>query len=129
MKEVEKALGEALHPSKNTQCKNGLKQIGIYVTLYESKYRKYPKSLADLRSPDLANDEKLFRCAVTGKDDAYVYVFPEKGDETAYTAILAYDREPHPDGARSVLLFSGVVRTLDKDQFAQALKSGVVEEK
>lgn len=58
--------------SRKTDCKNSLKQIGIYFTLYESKFHRYPTPGAStwfsaLWRPDLATDGNLFRCASVGK--------------------------------------------------------------
>lgn len=58
--------------SRQTDCKNSLKQIGIYFALYESKYKAYPPPgdstwFALLWRKDMATDGNLFRCAVRGK--------------------------------------------------------------
>lgn len=58
--------------SRKSDCKNSLKQIGIYFALYESKYKCYPTPgdttwFGLLWSKDLATDGNLFRCAVRGK--------------------------------------------------------------
>ncbi|KAF0243623.1 MAG: hypothetical protein FD180_3227 [Planctomycetota bacterium] len=58
--------------SRKTDCKNSLKQIGIYFCLYESKYKCYPVPgdatwFGQLWANDLATDGNLFRCAVRGK--------------------------------------------------------------
>jgi prepilin-type N-terminal cleavage/methylation domain-containing protein len=66
------ALAAARKSSRKTDCKNSLKQIGVYFTLYESKFKAYPTPGAAtwfglLWRPDMASDGNLFRCAVVGK--------------------------------------------------------------
>ncbi|KAF0243619.1 MAG: hypothetical protein FD180_3223 [Planctomycetota bacterium] len=58
--------------SRKTDCKNSLKQIGIYFTLYEGKFHRYPTPgsatwFSAIWRPDMATDGNLFRCAVVGK--------------------------------------------------------------
>ena len=66
------ALAAARKASRKTDCKNSLKQIGVYFYLYESKFKAYPTTGAStwfqlLWRPDMASDGNLFRCAVVGK--------------------------------------------------------------
>lgn len=66
------ALAAARKSSRKTDCKNSLKQIGVYFALYESKFKEYPTPGAAtwfglLWRPGLAQDGNLFRCAVVGK--------------------------------------------------------------
>jgi prepilin-type N-terminal cleavage/methylation domain-containing protein len=68
------ALAAARKSSRKTDCKNSLKQIGIYFSLYESKFKSYPTAGGGaaewfnlLWRPDMATDGNLFRCAVVGK--------------------------------------------------------------
>jgi prepilin-type N-terminal cleavage/methylation domain-containing protein len=66
------ALAAARKSSRKTDCKNSLKQIGVYFALYESKFKSYPTPTAAdwfglLWRPDMATDGNLFRCAVVGK--------------------------------------------------------------
>lgn len=61
--------------SRKTDCKNSLKQIGVYFALYESKYKASPTPgaatwFALLWSKEMATDGNLFRCAVRGKAGA-----------------------------------------------------------
>lgn len=125
----EKALKAGQEAGRLVSCKNSLKQIGVYIALYESKHRKYPKSFADIQVKDLAKDPKLFHCPLTDIDDAYVYVYPEAEDETSPDFIIAYDRDPHPDGSRNVLLFFGRVETLSAEEFEEALKAGELKQR
>lgn len=69
------ALAAARKASRKTDCKNSLKQIGIYFSLYESKFKSYPTPTAGtwfqlLWRSDMATDGNLFRCAVVGKSGA-----------------------------------------------------------
>jgi prepilin-type N-terminal cleavage/methylation domain-containing protein len=69
------ALAAARKSSRKTDCKNSLKQIGVYFALYESKFKAYPTIGAStwfdlLWRPDMAQDGNLFRCAVVGKGRA-----------------------------------------------------------
>lgn len=66
------ALAAARKSSRKTDCKNSLKQIGVYYALYESKYKSYPPPgggnwFSNLWRADMATDGNLFRCAVMGK--------------------------------------------------------------
>jgi len=65
------ALAAARKSSRKTDCKNSLKQIGVYVQLYEGKYKAYPTTggtfLQLLWTSGFATDGNLFRCAVVGK--------------------------------------------------------------
>ncbi len=77
------ALAAARKSSRKTDCKNSLKQIGVYFALYEGKFKAYPTPGALtwfglLWRPDLATDGNLFRCAVVGKG----------GTGTHYAAIV-----------------------------------------
>ena len=66
------ALAAARKASRKTDCKNSMKQIGVYFALYESKFKAYPTPGGDtwfglLWRADMATDGNLFRCAVVGK--------------------------------------------------------------
>ncbi len=130
------SLEAARVSSRTTDCKNHLKQLGVYVHLYESKNRKYPPDLRSLWKPDLATDPDIFTCPVaSGKTDrstsaspgrpwesfssrvSYDYRFPERGDATALDALMAWDRAPHPNGKRCVLYFMGRVDEVDQATF------------
>ncbi|NUN51030.1 MAG: prepilin-type N-terminal cleavage/methylation domain-containing protein [Candidatus Brocadiae bacterium] len=80
------ALAAARKSSRKTDCKNSLKQIGVYFALYESKYKSFPPISGNwfrvLWSPDIASDGNLFRCAVLGKGIA-------TGGRTDYKGITA----------------------------------------
>ncbi|MCE9584985.1 MAG: hypothetical protein K8T20_21040 [Planctomycetes bacterium] len=73
--------------SRKTDCKNSLKQIGIYFALYESKYKAYPTPgaatwFAQLWAPDMATNGNLFRCAVRGKAGAGTHYLALAGSGT-----------------------------------------------
>jgi prepilin-type N-terminal cleavage/methylation domain-containing protein len=66
------ALASARKASRKTDCKNSLKQIGVYFAMYSQEFRAYPTPGAGtwfqlLWSTPLAQDGNLFRCAVVGK--------------------------------------------------------------
>lgn len=132
------ALAAARGASRATDCKNHLKQIGVYCALYESKFKAYPPTLSYLWRPDMATDANLFRCPQkTGKrssstvrsenfpaDVGYEYRCPPPEIETDpnyASVVMAWDREPHSDGKRAVLFFTGRVELLDQEAFERAL--------
>lgn len=118
------ALEQARASSRAVDCKNRLKQIGIYVCLYEAKFKKWPQTMKDLMQEGLAEDENLFVCPLCGKAGSYTFVAPSKGDDTPPDFIVGYDTDAHPDGMRSVLTFQGSVFGLDAEDFAVAKKDG-----
>lgn len=118
------ALKQAMESSRATDCKNRLKQIGIYVALYEAKFRKYPQALKDLLQDGLVEDESWFGCSLSGKPNSFTFVAPPKGDDTPPDFVIAYDTDAHPDGWRNVLTFQGSVIDLDAEDFAVARKDG-----
>ena len=66
------ALAAARKSSRKTDCKNSLKQIGVYFAMYSGQFRAYPAPGAatwfgSLWQTPLAQDGNLFRCAVVGK--------------------------------------------------------------
>ncbi len=66
------ALAAARKASRKTDCRNSLKQVGVYFALYESKFKGYPTPGSTtwfglLWREDMATDGNLFRCAVRGK--------------------------------------------------------------
>jgi prepilin-type N-terminal cleavage/methylation domain-containing protein len=66
------ALSAARKSSRKTDCKNSLKQIGVYFALYEAKFKAYPTPgeatwFGLLWECGLATDGNVFRCAVRGK--------------------------------------------------------------
>ena len=87
------ALAAARKSSRKTDCKNSLKQIGVYFALYESKFKAYPTTGAGswymlLWRPDMATDGNLFRCAVVGKagTGTHYQVLPSTGSYTPTSA-------------------------------------------
>lgn len=104
-------------------CVNHLKQIGIYMALFESKFKRYPKSLKEVQRPDMMTDLSLLNCPADGEGEekAYGYCEPAKGDETPPDAVCAWDAVPHADGTRNVLFFQGRVGPMKEDDFRKAL--------
>lgn len=118
------ALKQAMESSRVTDCKNRLKQIGIYVALHESRFRKYPQSLKDLLQEGLADDDSWFRCSLSGKPNSFTFVAPPNGDDTPPDFVIAYDTDAHPDGRRNVLTLAGSVTDFDAEDFTTACKDG-----
>ena len=92
------ALAAARKSSRKTDCKNSLKQIGVYFNLYESKSKRYPAPATwfqNLWSADLAQDGNLFRCAVKGKSTAAArtdyFGIISAGAKWAPTGFAGYD--------------------------------------
>lgn len=110
-------------PGSKKSCSNHLKQIGVYFALYESKFKEYPKSIAQLMRPDMCTDEKLMHCPADaeGQVNRYGYARPAKGDATPADAVMAWDLVPHQDGTRNVLLFQGRVLSMNEEDFRRAL--------
>ncbi|MBI2920554.1 MAG: hypothetical protein HYY18_05670 [Planctomycetes bacterium] len=125
--DLKRVLEKGSRGGRLTSCKNNLKMIGVYFALYESKYKKYPTGLEEIWKPDLLQDKSVLRCPATGEENAYEYLWPSKGDASAPDEIMAYDRFPHADGTRCVLLFQGRVIVLDEDGFKQAREAGKTE--
>jgi hypothetical protein len=129
-------LSAARSASRTTDCKNNLKQIGVYMSLYESQFRAYPPDLKSMWRPDMATNPDLFTCPVASgrprnselpapgtrwesfsSQVSYVYRHPSRDDETSPNEIVAWDRAPHPDGTRCVLYFQGRVDVADPATF------------
>lgn len=110
-------------PGAKRNCINSLKQIGVYFALYESKFKKYPRSINDLKDPAMLTDESLLHCPAdaAGEEHTFRYVVPAKGDATAPDAVMAFDPIPHKDGTRNVLLFQGRVISMAEEDFRKAL--------
>ncbi|KAF0245064.1 MAG: hypothetical protein FD180_1953 [Planctomycetota bacterium] len=126
---LEKVAPEAVEAARSaaheTECLNRLKQVGIYFALYEMKKGAWPKAIDDIKAPDMLTDEILLSCPVTGKRDAFTYVHPEKGDKTPADAVVAWEKDAHPNGDHHVLTFEGRVTRLNDDELKVALKEGV----
>ncbi|MCE9583680.1 MAG: DUF1559 domain-containing protein [Planctomycetes bacterium] len=135
------ALSAARNSSRATDCKNRMKQLGVYFSLYESKFKAYPPGLKSIWRPDMATDPSIFMCPVNGTHEkrefsstsamryedfasrvTVEYRFPPDGDATRPDFLMAWDKSPHPDGRRTVLFFQGRVDTLDQSEFERAQK-------
>ena len=132
------ALAAARTNSRAVGCRNDLKQIGIYVDLYQAKFKEYPPDLQSLWRPDMATDPVLFICPVTGSRTSvehatryedfssrvsYEYRAPEPGSKPSSAFIIAWDRTPHPDRRRCVLYYGGRVEIIEESDFRSALES------
>lgn len=103
-------------------CRERLARIGAELVHFEEKFKKYPKSFVELKEGGFGGDPTNFDCPAGGKRDAFVYVFPEKGDATEPDAVVAYERDPHSDGSHCVLWFNGRVMCLDAKAFEESQK-------
>lgn len=108
---------------KAMHCLNGMKQLGVYVALFESKFRDYPATWDDMKRPDMMTDMSLLKCPLDTSSDAtsYEYLYPVKGDAAAPDSIVGYCRHPHPDGTRCVLYFTGRVMQVADAEFQTQL--------
>ncbi|KAF0244264.1 MAG: hypothetical protein FD180_2692 [Planctomycetota bacterium] len=119
-------VGRSPEDSRNvTQCEENMKKVGVFIAQYESKYRHYPASLADLKEPALISGDcvKFLVCPLDRSGDpcSYEYLHPVCGDAQPQDSISLYDRNAHPDGSRCVLYFSGRVAELAEAEFKHAL--------
>ncbi|MEK7466354.1 MAG: DUF5640 domain-containing protein [Planctomycetota bacterium] len=107
-----------------TNCKNALKKISIYLALFEGKFKRYPKTIDELKRPNFIEEESLLNCpaAKEGEKHPFIYV-PPNGDDAPANTIVAYDPVAHDDGLRNVLTFQGRVVTLNEENFKAALAS------
>ncbi|MEK7469306.1 MAG: DUF1559 domain-containing protein [Planctomycetota bacterium] len=140
------AFAAARKATRTVDCRNDMKQIGVYVLLYESKYRDYPEALRDIYRPDLATDPNIFICPVNGQpfkspsstsmkwDDfssrvGIEYLKPPSFDpmndrvRDISKVLMAWERTPHSDGRRTVLFVTGRVDTVDDAMFQAILKA------
>lgn len=122
--EREKILSGAADRAKTVSCKANLKELAMAAILYESRSRKLPASLKDL-SEDVRSP-RVFRCPLTGREDAYEIVRIADASSAATDALFLHERDPHPDGKRCVATWGGAVVLLDEAAFQQALKEGKV---
>ncbi|MEK7468070.1 MAG: hypothetical protein AAB074_11700 [Planctomycetota bacterium] len=105
-----------------TLCKVNLTQLGIYMLLYELKHKFYPLEFADLKAPDLAQDDDLFTCPTAAKGTPeYSYCYPFDADVTNPDYMTAWESAPHENGTRMVLRFCGRAEPLKEADFQSSL--------
>ncbi|MCE9584779.1 MAG: hypothetical protein K8T20_19995 [Planctomycetes bacterium] len=92
---VPRKLGDA--NDSPTECRNRLLQMGVYVSLFESKFKTYPASWAEVKRPDLQEDERIGRCSFGGHAP-FEFCYPIDNDETRADWMMGWDPEKHPDG-------------------------------
>jgi hypothetical protein len=92
--------------------RNPMKQMGVYMALYESKFRRYPTCWDEMVRPDMCQDTDLFLSSDMDSDEKLVYVFPLLGDACAADAICAYDPAGAREGVTEVLFFQGRVESM-----------------
>lgn len=105
-------------------CKNDLKQLGIYLCLFEARFKRYPLDVAETKRHDMLTDMDLLKCPFNpGENDGYEYLYPFQGDATPADAPTMIDRVPHPDGTRCVLFFQGRVDVLGPADYAEMMST------
>lgn len=125
------SVEDARFRSLVTHCKNNLKQLGIYVALFESKYRgDEPTGWDELRRPDLITDPKLLHCHLDGPGDecSYEYIWPFLAEDTPPETVVAYDKRAHSDGKRCVLHYQGNVDEMTEAELKEALEAQAQKE-
>ncbi|MCC6738214.1 MAG: hypothetical protein IT452_04150 [Planctomycetia bacterium] len=113
-------LREAMAPVD--RCAERLAQIEVYLALFESKFARYPIDFSEIQRPDMLTEERVLRC--TAQDDAadgFQYFYPFLESSTPPTAIVAWDKTPHPGNVRNVLTFAGKVDLMAEEDFEKAL--------
>jgi prepilin-type N-terminal cleavage/methylation domain-containing protein len=90
------ALSRAKRASKKADCKNNLKQIGIYFQIYDTRFKSYPPNTpADwfglMWRPSIVQDGNVFRCRVRATS----------GPGTSYQGIVAAGTWTPPAGMGS----------------------------
>lgn len=129
-------LGE---PKRRAErCGNGLRQIGVYFSLYRDRFGVEPATFRDICRPDMATDKWIFICPDVPPNvhlhdedsgllgpyetyEAYVgFEYRQPGTPVADPArtAVAWDKAPHGDGLRTVLFYDGSVRRLTAAEFA-----------
>lgn len=117
-------------------CQMHLSQVGVSCRNYERKHKAWPPTLRAAHEDDRTTSPGIFVCPCTAErpgDDArertweafegdvgYEYRPPPAsitGDGTVEIP-MAWDREEHPDGKRTVVYSSGRVESLDPAAFA-----------
>lgn len=123
-----------------TDCKSRLFGIGAYCSQYQSRYGTYPPALSALYQPAMIEWGDAFICPQErGKRespargvpfglfaDRVSYEFrtppvPPAGKSPNPGFVVAWDRVPHRNGKRVVLLYDGSVEELDQAAFERAL--------
>ena len=142
-------LSEMRRAPRSTSCVNNLRQLGVYMVMYISKYgsdRDYSgpgvklfTDIANLPTPEQAimkGNEGLLICPESGdkldidlirKDDpactSYECIEVQISDGTTQPQVpIAWDKKPCHDGKRNVLFFSGSVQSMTEEEF-QALRA------
>lgn len=125
----------SVRSERRHDCRNALKQIGVYVSVYESKFGTPPDMtqsdwLSCLWHRELAQDGNLFRCAVRGKAGAGTHFdvlsLPATWSGRTVTRVskeappdlpLVVDVHSDADPRGFVLRFNGSVEELTPDAY------------
>ncbi|MBI2921695.1 MAG: hypothetical protein HYY18_11485 [Planctomycetes bacterium] len=105
---------------KRAEARLILKQIGVYLTLYESKYGGYPPNLEALKRPGMIEEARLLACPGCGtpwggpiRD---VYAVWKPGEPMPDLPLAWCDACLARDGESPVLFFQGRVDAYAKDK-------------
>lgn len=124
-------------------CRDNLRQIGVYFSLYRDRFHHEPSGFRDICRPEMATDKWIFICPFRPPQEhihdsdsglfgpyeryehlvGYDYKAPPAGAGATERRAVAWDRAPHPDGRRCVLFFDGTVEILGEAGFS-GRKSG-----
>lgn len=134
------ALASAKVSSREASCRNNLKQIGIYLNLYVSRYgsdRDYPpngiqRGLVSLPNPRDAvsqwpGDRGLYRCEASAPEpdpgadidtgSSYAETKRHLTEQDRTDTPILWDRKPHATHRRNVLFLDGHVESLTEERF------------
>ncbi|MBI2921949.1 MAG: hypothetical protein HYY18_12755 [Planctomycetes bacterium] len=106
-------------------CTNRLKHVSVYISLFESKARRYPEDLAQLKAPTLIQEdmEKILACPFGEPGvSPFVYLYPLEGELAPWDTITLYDSRAHPDGMLNVADLVGKVTRMTPDAFHERLR-------
>ncbi len=143
------AVAGSADRSKIVDCKNNLKQLGLYISVYVSRYGSdvnYPegggiqRAITSLPDPArsvsrLPGEAGLFHCKCTGdrpeaaglqQDIARHSSYAERrealSDRVRADAPVMWDKKAHSDGTRNVMRFDGSVFTVEREEFRRLLE-------
>ncbi|MEK7466300.1 MAG: hypothetical protein AAB074_02695 [Planctomycetota bacterium] len=105
-----------------TECANRLRQTGIDIALFESKFKGYPSDWADLRASGVQRSDACTRCSF-GETAPFEYRFPIDGDHAPPDWLMAWDPELHVDGRRNILYFQGRADLIAESEFQKRLEA------
>ncbi|MCC6739964.1 MAG: hypothetical protein IT452_13030 [Planctomycetia bacterium] len=139
------ALLQFFSPSRHqpgSQCRINLNMLRSICRLYQERFGEYPTDFRAIFEAGLAGEQgELLVCPIHGNR---VHLPPTPSWDTLQRwvdydfrpppglargpvnpdFVIAWDRKPHPDGARSVVTFGSYAGRLGEDDFRKALEVG-----